>query len=178
MSQPEPAAAVVWWKTSLAMAKVPRQQIGWCDAAGSPHGAITILSPHPRLDRRTVETALAQHLAGRYREPPRLATAEELADQLSVEAQLRAAGYRVLTRDLTGTYGSRALGGVVATLLGRGIRAYVLIDDDATGPARTAVCYAAEEALRQFQTATPDQLHASGWERGREERWQLLLQQR
>jgi len=110
--------------------------------------------------------------------PPRLGPVAELADQLTAEARLRAAGHQVLTRDITSAYGTRALGGVVATLLGKGIDAYVLIDNDASQPARTAVCQTAEQALTQFSSASPDELYDNGWERGYEDRWQLLLQQR
>jgi hypothetical protein len=177
--EPVVAASVVWWKTSLAFAEIPRRHIvGWSDTAGSPHGTITITSPHPRLDRRTIETALAGELASQYPMPPRLGTVDELTDQLTAEARLRAAGHQVLIRDLTGTYGSRALGGVVATLLGRGVDAYILIDHNATSAARTAVCQTAEKALSDFVTANPDDLYGSGWERGGEDRWQLVLQRR
>ena len=121
MSEVEPAAAVVWWRTSLAVTEIPRRHvIGWCDAAGAPTGKIDIVSPHLRLERRTIETALAQDLAGRYATPPRLGTTDELAEILSIEARLRAAGHHVLTRNLTDVYGPRTVGGVVATLLGKG----------------------------------------------------------
>ena len=180
MTDPQVASrAVVWWRTSLALVEIPRRHIiGWSDTTGDPHGTVTITSPHPRLDRRTIETALAAELAQTYPDPPRLATAAELNDQLSAEARLRAAGHQVLTRDLTTTYGHRALGGVVATLLGKGIDAYILIDKHASAAARTAICQAAEQALTQFRTASPEELYDNGWERGHEDRWQLLLQQR
>ena len=172
-------AAVVWWKTSLALVEIPRRHtIGWTDTTGNPHGTITIESPHPRLDRRTIETALAAELVSTYPIPPRLGTATELSDQLSGEARLRAAGHQVLTRDLTTVYGHRALGGVVATLLGKGIDAYILIDQHASPAARTASCQAAAQALTQFKVASPEELCDNGWERGHEDRWQLLLQQR
>ena len=62
--------AVVWCKTSLTLAEIPRRHIiGWCDGAGTPFGTITIVSPHPRLDRRTSETALAEELAATYPNP-------------------------------------------------------------------------------------------------------------
>ena len=180
MNDPElTPGAVVWWKTSLALAEIPRRHtIGWCDTTGAPFGTITIVSPHPRLDRRTIETKLAEHLATTYPVPPRFGPAVELADQLTAEARLRAAGHQVLTRDLTSVYGVRALGGVVATLLGKGIDAYVLIDRNASRPARTALCQTAEQALTHFAIASPDELYDDGWERGHEDRWQLLLQQR
>jgi hypothetical protein len=172
-------AAVVWWKTSLALVEVPRRHtIGWSDATGAPFGTITIVSPHPRLDRRTIETALAAELVSSYPISPRLGTAAELRDLLSAEAGLRAAGHQVLTRDLTTVYGHRALGGVVATLLGKGIDAYILIDKHASAAARTAICQTAEQALTHFRTASPEELYDSGWERDRQGRWQLLLQQR
>ncbi|HEY5788697.1 MAG TPA: hypothetical protein VIT65_28400, partial [Microlunatus sp.] len=155
-----------------------RHTIGWCDTSGAPHGTITIVSPHPRLDRRTIETALAEELVTTYPIPPRLGTADGLGDELTPEARLRAAGHQVLTRNLTTVYGARALGGVVATLLGKGIDAHVLIDDDASPAARTAICQAAERALIYFALASPDELYDNGWDRGHEDRWQLLLQQR
>ncbi len=43
-------------------------------------------------------------------------------------------------------YGDHAPGGVVATLLGKGVQAYVLIDQDASHAARTAICQTAEQA--------------------------------
>ena len=180
MTAPERTpAAVVWWRTRLALVEIPRRHtIGWSDTTGAPFGSITIASPHPRLDRRTIETALAADLAQTYPDPPRLGTAAELSDQLTAEARLRAAGHRVLTRDLTTVYGHRALGGIVATLLGKGIDAYILIDQQASSPARTAVCQAAEQALTKFAVASPEELYDNGWERGHEDRWQLLLQQR
>lgn len=169
----------MWWRTSLVLVEVPRRHIiGWSDVTGAPFGTITITSPHPRLDRRTIETALAAELAQTYPLPPRLGTAAELSDQLTVEARLRAAGHQVLTRDLTSVYGHRALGGVVATLLGKGIDAYILIDKHASAAARTAICQAAEQALTHFAVASPEELYDTGWERGHEGRWQLLLQQR
>ena len=68
---------VVWWKTSLALVDIPRRHtIGWCDTSGAPHGTITIVSPHPRLDRRTIETALAEELVTTYPIPSRLGTAD------------------------------------------------------------------------------------------------------
>lgn len=170
---------MVWWKTSLSLSDLPRRHtIGWCDASGAPYGTITIASNHPRLDRRTIETALHAHLRSpMFAIPPRLAPAADIPDaDLTAEARLRAAGHQVLVRDLASVYGDDALGGVVATLLGRGIDAYILIDHDARHAARTAICQAAEHALGNFQNATPEQLHAAGWERGLEDRWQLLLQ--
>ena len=150
---------VVWWKTSLSLVDIPRRHsIGWCDSSGTPFGSITIVSPHPRLDRRTIETALV--------------------GELTAEARLRAGGHAVQTRDLAGVYGDHALGGVVATLLGKGVQAYVLIDQDASHAARTAICQTAEQALTSFVTADPDELYAGGWERGHEDRWQLLLRRR
>lgn len=89
--------------------------------------------------------------------PPRLAAAVDIpAADLTAEARLRAAGHQVLVRDLVSVYGDDALGGVVATLLGRGIDAYILIDRDARHAARTAICQAAEHALGGFQNATPN----------------------
>lgn len=171
--------AVVWWKTSLGLAEIPRRHtIGWSDTSGVPNGAITIASPHLRLDRRTIETALAANLAQTYPTPPRLGPVAELADQLTPEARLRAAGHQVLTRNLTAVYGHRTIGGVVATLLGRGVDAHILIDHGASPPVRTAVCQAAEHALAEFVVATPDELYDADWERGREDRWQLLLERR
>ena len=36
-------AAVVWWKTSVALVDIPRRHtIGWCDTSGTPSGTITI----------------------------------------------------------------------------------------------------------------------------------------
>lgn len=65
------SAAVVWWKTSLALAEIPRRhKVGWSDISGTPHGVVTITSPHPRLDRRTIENAIAEELAERYPRPP------------------------------------------------------------------------------------------------------------
>ena len=170
---------VVWWKTSLSLVDIPRRHsIGWCDSSGTPFGSITIVSPHPRLDRRTIETALTEHLAATFSDPPRLGTAAEFIGELTAEARLRAGGHAVLTRDLAGVYGDHALGGVVATLLGKGVQAYVLIDQDASHAARTAICQTAEQALTSFVTADPDELYAGGWERGHEDRWQLLLRRR
>lgn len=174
-----PRSAVVWWKTSLALAEIPRRHnIGWSDTAGTPHGVVTITSPHPRLDRRTIENAIAEELAERYARPPRLGTPDELTDQLTAEARLRAAGHQVLIRHVADVHGSRAVGGIVATLLGRGIDAFVLIDSAASSAARTAVCQTAEKALADFATASPDELYEDGWERGGGDRWQLLLQAR
>ena len=180
MTDPElTPGSVVWWKTSLALAEIPRRHtIGWCDTTGAPHGTITILSPHPRLDRRTIETALAEDLALTYPITPQLGPAAEMTDQLTAEARLRAAGHHVLTRNLTRVYGDDALGGIVATLLGKGVNAYVLIDHTTTRPARTAVCQTAEQALTDFAAASPGELYDDGWERGNEDRWQLLLYQR
>ena len=172
-------AAVVWWKTSVALVDIPRQHtIGWCDTSGTPSGTITIVSPHPRLDRRTIETALAADLATTYPRPPRLGVPAELTDELCAEARLRSAGHQVLSRNLAQVYGDRALGGVVATLLGRGLDAYVLIDNDASQPARSAICQTAERALTHFGAAGPEELYEAGWERGHEDRWQLLLQRK
>jgi len=175
-----PEAAVVWWKTSLTLAEIPRRHIiRWTDITGAPSGTITIPSPHPRLDRRTIESALTEELTTHYPgASPRLGTEMELNDQLSAEARLRVAGHRVLTRALTRVYGWRTVGGVVATLLGKGIDAYVLIDEEATRAVREAVCQEAGRALAEFSTANPDDLYDGGWERGGEDRWQLLLEQR
>lgn len=177
MADPDPTpAAVVWWKTSVVLAEIPRRHlVGWADTTGRPAGTITITSPHPRLDRRTVEAHLASELASAYPTPPRLGTPTELDDQLSAEARIRATGHAVLTRDLRGVYGPEAVGGIVATLLGKGINAYVLIDHEATTATRAAICQTALHALDDFAAATPVDLYAAGWERGGEERWQLLL---
>ena len=132
---------VVWWKTSLSLVDIPRRHtIGWCDTSGTPFGTITIVSPHPRLDRRTIEAALTENLATTFPDPPRLGTAAEFAGEFTAEARLRAGGHAVLTRDLARVYGDHALGGVVATLLGKGVQAYVLIDQDASHAARAAIC--------------------------------------
>jgi len=174
-----PPRTVVWWKTSLSLIDIPRRHtIGWCDTSGTPFGTITIVSPHPRLDRRTIEAALTEELATTYPGPLRLNTATENPGELTAEARLRAGGHAVLTRDLAGVYGDHAPGGVVATLLGKGVQAYVLIDQQAGYAARTAICQTAEQALTHFETASPEDLYADGWERGREDRWQLLLQRR
>ena len=178
VTEPEYAPpAVVSWKTTVGLAEIPRRhQIGWADTTGTPAGTVTITSPHPRLDRRTIEAHLISEIATAYSTPPRLGTAAELDEELSAEARIRAAGHPVLTRDLRSVYGEEAVGGIVATLLGKGINAYILIDHDATTAARTAVCQAAWNALETFRTATPSDLYADGWERGGEDRWQLLLQ--
>ncbi len=155
MTETDPtSAAVVWWRTSLALAEIPRRHIiGWSDISGYPEGTITISSPHPRLDRRTIETALAAELPATYSDLPRLGTVEELSDRLTAEARLRAAGHRVVTRQVTRVYGDCAVGGVVATLLGKGVDAYILIDREATSAARKAVCQTAEEALARCSSA-------------------------
>lgn len=172
-------ATVVWWKTSLALAEIPRRHIiEWCDTNGSPHGTVTITSPHLRLDRRTIEMAVAENVAGRYPVPPRLGTADQWTRELTAEARLRASGHQVLIRDLTRVYGEPVVGGIVATLLGRGVEAYVLVDRGATPAVGTAVCQAAENALAHFSGASPRELYDRGWERGQEDRWQLLLQRR
>ena len=172
-------ASVVWWKTSVGLAEIPRRhRIGWADVTGMPAGTLTITSPHPRLDRRTIEAHLVDEVGTAYAAPPTLGTVAELDKELSPEARVRAAGHSVLTRDLRSVYGEEAVGGIVATLLGKGVNAYVLIDHDATTATRTAVCQAALDALDTFSTATPADLYAGGWERGGEERWQLLLQRR
>jgi hypothetical protein len=171
--------SVVWWKTSLSLVDIPRRHtIGWCDTSGTPFGTITIASPHPRLDRRTIEATLTEELAATFPGPLRLCTVTENVVELTAEARLRAGGHAVLTRDLADVYGDQALGGVVATLLGKGVQAYVLIDQHAGYAARTAVCQTAEQALTHFETASPEQLYADGWERGHEDRWQLLLRRR
>ena len=56
---------LVWWKTSLSLVDIPRRHtIGWCDTSGTPFGTITIVSPHPRLDRRTIEALYQASQAG------------------------------------------------------------------------------------------------------------------
>jgi hypothetical protein len=91
MTDPElTPGSVVWWRTSLALAEIPhRHTIGWCDTTGAPHDTITIVSPHPRLDRRTIETALAEDLALTYPIPLQLGLAAEMTDQLTAEARRR-----------------------------------------------------------------------------------------
>ena len=180
MTDPElTPRTVVWWKTSLSLVDIPRRHtIGWCDTSGTPFGTITIVSPHPRLDRRTIETALTEELAATFPGPPPSQTATETLGELTAEARLRAAGHAVLTRDLAGVYGDHALGGVVATLLGKGVEAYVLIDHTPATPARTAICQTAEQALTQFETASPEELYAERLGTRSEDRWQLLLQRR
>lgn len=171
--------SVVWWKTSLSLVDIPRRHtIGWCDTSGTPFGTITIVSPHPRLDRRTIEATLTEELNTTLPGPLRLNPATENLGELTAEARLRVGGHAVLTRDLAGVYGDHTLGGVVATLLGKGVQAYVLIDQQAGYAARIAICQTAEQALTHFETASPEELYADGWERGHEDRWQLLLQRR
>lgn len=172
---------VVWWRQSRRLVDIPRRHgIGWCDAAGDPYGQLEITSPHPRLDRRQIETALAADLTNshRYPRPPQIVPAHTVEHQLSIAAQLRVAGHRVLDRDLMTTYGLHVVGGVIATLLGQGVEATIVCDRALSGPVREATLHAADQAIAQFRTATQDELREAGWDRAGEHGWQLLLWQR
>lgn len=162
------------------MVEVPRRHaIGWCHVTGQPHGRLEIPSPHFRLDRRQVETALTAHLADQHPNsaPPQVAPAYLVEDQLTIGAQLRMAGHRIVERDLVTAYGLQVVGGVIATLLGQGVDATIVCDRALSQPVREATLHAAD-ALTQFQSAAPTELYDAGWERAGGHGWQLLLGQR
>ena len=162
------------------MVEVPRRHsIGWCHVTGQPHGRLEIPSPHFRLDRRQVETALTAHLADHTAQRPAAGLPAYLVeDQLTIGAQLRMAGHRILERDLVTAYGLQVVGGVIATLLGQGVAATIVCDQALSHPVRNATLHAAADALTQFRTAEPAELYEAGWERAGEHGWQLLLGQR
>lgn len=172
---------VAWWRHSRAVVEVPRRhRIGWCDVTGDPHGHLEIISPHVRLDRRQIETALTADLTDlhHYPSPPRIAPAHTVTDQLGAAARLRVAGHRIVDRDLLSTYGLHVVGGVIATLLGQGVEATIVADRSLSDPVREATLHAAEQAIEDFRTATPDELYEAGWDRTGEHGWQLILRQR
>lgn len=163
------------------MVEVPRRHaIGWCHVTGQPHGRLEIPSPHFRLDRRQVETALTAHLADQHPNsaPPQVAPAYLIEDQLTIGAQLRMAGHRIVERDLVTAYGLQVVGGVIATLLGQGVAATIVCDRALSQPVREATLHAAGDAIALFQEASPGELYEAGWERAGEHGWQLLLGQR
>ena len=99
-------------------------------------------------------------------------------DQLTIGAQLRMAGHRIVERDLVTAYGLQVVGGVIATLLGQGVAATIVCDRALSQPVREATLHAAADAIALFQEASPGELYEAGWERAGEHGWQLLLGQR
>ena len=171
----------MWWREDRPVVEVPRRHaIGWCHITGEPHGRLEIPSPHFRLDRRQVETALTAHLADQHptSAPPQVAPAYLVEDQLTIRAQLRMAGHRIVERDLVTAYGLQVVGGVIATLLGQGVAATIVCDQALSQPVRDATLHAAADAIALFQEASPGELYEAGWERAGEHGWQLLLGQR
>ena len=163
------------------MVEVPRRHsIGWCHVTGQPHGRLEIPSPHFRLDRRQIETALTAHLADahEFATPPAITPAYLVEDELTIGARLRVTGHRIVERDLVTVYGLQIVGGVIATLLGKGAAATIVCDQALSHPVREATLHAAADALTQFQSAAPAELYEAGWERAGEHGWQLLLGQR
>lgn len=171
----------MWWREDRPVVEVPRRHaIGWCHITGEPHGRLEIPSHHFRLDRRQIESALTIHLADRHPTgaPQNVIPAYLVEDQLMIGAQLRVAGYRIVERDLVTAYGLQVVGGVIATLLGHGVAATVVCDRALSEPVRDATLHAADDALTQFRSAAPAELHDAGWQQSGEHGWQLLLGQR
>jgi hypothetical protein len=178
---PAASGPVVWWREARSVVEVPRRHsIGWCHVTGQPHGRLEIPSCHFRLDRRQIETALTSYLADQHptSDPPRVAPAYLLEDQLTIEAQLRVAGHRIVERDLVTAYGLQVVGGTVATLPGQGVDATIVCDRALSHPVREATLHAATEVIAQFRDAAPADLFDAGWERAGEHGWQLLIGQR
>lgn len=163
------------------MVEVPRRHaIGWCHVTGQPHGRLEIPSPHFRLDRRQIETALTAHLADQHptsARPP-VMPAYLVEDQLAIGARLRVAGHRIVERDLVTAYGSACCRGVIGIVLGQGVDATIVCDQVLSQPVREATLHAAADAIALFQEASPGELYEAGWERAGEHGWQLLLGQR
>ena len=129
----------MWWREARPVVEVPRRHaIGWCHVTGQPHGRLEIPSPHFRLDRRQIETALTAHLADQHptSAPPQVAPAYLVEDQLTIGARLRVAGHRIVERDLVTAYGLQVVGGVIATLLGQGVDATIVCDRALSHPVR------------------------------------------
>ena len=171
----------MWWREARPVVEVPRRHaIGWCHVTGQPHGRLEIPSPHFRLDRRQIETALAAHLADQHPAsgPPHVIPAYLVEDQLTIGARLQVAGHRIVERDLVTAYGLQVVGGVIATLLGRGVDATIVCDRALSRPVREATLRTAADAIALFREAGPAELFETGWERAGEHGWQLLLSQR
>jgi hypothetical protein len=120
--------------------------------------------PPSQVISRTVAT---------FTTPPSITPAYLVEDQLTIGAQLHVAGHRVVERDLVTTYGLHVVGGVLATLLGQGVDATIVVDRALSQPVRDATLH----ALARFRDADPAELYETGWERTEEHGWQLLLLQ-
>ena len=181
MGDPErTSSTVLWWRQPLPPAGTPRvHRIGWVDANGRPHGRLDIPSPHLRLDPRTIETALADHLVPRIYPVPPTILAAGLTDPAlyGSETRLVLDGHTVTNMDLSTVYGLDVVAVVSARLHAAGPRAVIAVEETLNPAVRIAALTAARDAIADFTTANPDELVATGWSRRAEGRWQLLLHQ-
>jgi len=171
--------SVVWWRQSPPTPTIRIHQIGWVDVTGRPTGHLEIRSPHLRLDERTIHTALAEHLVpASYPTMPIIRPAHRVPEtELSLETGLIIDGHTITHRDLLIPYGIDVVAGISAQLLVRGPKATIVLEETLQQPVKDAVLTTIRRSLHQFAAATPTELFDAGWQRRRDDRWQLILTQ-
>ncbi len=168
---------VVWWR-GPARVEVPRiHDVGWSTSDGARHGAVSVSSPHLRLDPATITSYLQTALATQLGRPVHAEPLAVANPDVSSQVHLLAAGHRLSDADLLGCYGLDVIAGVTAQHRGRGIAATVLLEQTLRLAVREAAARWAQAALEQFSEATVDTLRTRGWQQLTSDRWQLLAHQ-
>ena len=144
--------SVVWWRQSPLTPTIRVHHIGWVDVTGQPHGRLEIRSPHLRLDERTIQTALAEHLVpANYPTMPIIRPAHRVPEtELSLEAGLIIDGHTITHRDLLIPFGIDVVAGISAELLVRGPHATIVLEETLQQPIRDAVLTTIRRSLHQF----------------------------
>ena len=171
--------SVVWWRQSPPTPTIRVHHIGWVDVTGQPTGRLEIRSPHLRLDERTIQTALAEHLVpASYPTMPIIRPAHRVPEtEMSLEAGLIIDGHTITHRDLLIPFGIDVVAGISAELLVRGPKATIVLEETLQQPVKDAVLTTIRRSLHQFAAATPTELFDTGWQPRRDDRWQLILTQ-